>query len=177
MDIRINLLPPSERTSELPVRKLLFFIAAAVFLIMGTIYAFGMYTGWQLENKISSAKNQHELLRPTREKMIVANSKQQQISVKNNLLVALTKERRSWYAVLTHLGAIMPPQVWLTDLSLADKNSLRLKGMASTYPDMVRFMDAFKQDEILTEPLLMSADRDTASSATRFEMTVKFKGL
>ena len=177
MNILINLLPPAERKAKLPLAKLLVAIAAFTLLTLGGLYAFGQYTAWQLERQIHDTRNQYELLRPTREKMNTAIGKQQLIDQKNNQLVALTKERKSWYAVLTHLGTVTPPQVWLTELQLADRNTVRMKGMASTYPDMAKFMETFNNDDMMGEPVLLSAEQDAALRTTRFEMIVKLKGL
>lgn len=177
MDIKINLLPSSARKEELPLKKLLAIATALVVFVLSGLYGYGLYTAWQLEQQMSDTRNQYELLRPTRDKMAAANSKQQQINAKNNLLITLTKERKSWYAVLTHLGTITPPQVWLTELTVAEKNTLRLKGMAATYPDMAKFMQIFNNDEMLGDPVLISAEKDGTMPVTRFEMIAKFKGL
>lgn len=177
MDIKINLLPPSARNEELPLKKLLAIVAVCLIFVLSGLYAYGLYTAWQLERQLSDTRNQFELLRPTRDKMAAANSKQQQINARNNLLITLTKERKSWYAVLTHLGTITPPQVWLTELTVAEKNTLRLKGMAATYPDMAKFMQTFNSDEMLGEPVLISVEKDGTLPVTRFEMIAKIKGL
>lgn len=177
MRININLLPPNERKSELPLRRLLSIATVCVVMILGGLYVFGLYTASALERQLSDTKNQSELLRPTREKMIAANARLQQINLKNNLLISLTQERKSWYAVLAHLGTVTPPQVWLTELSSADRNILRLKGNAATYPDMVRFIELFNKNELLSEPVLLSAEKDSVLPVTRFEMIVKIKGL
>jgi type IV pilus assembly protein PilN len=177
MNIKINLLPPSARKDELPLKKMLAILTVCLILVLSVVYTYGVYTAWQLEHQLSDTRNQFELLRPTRDKMAAANSKQQQINAKNNLLIALTKERNSWYAVLTHLGAITPPQIWLTELTVAEKNTLRLKGMATTYPDMAKFMQTFNSDEMLGDPVLISAESDGTLPVTRFEMIAKFKGL
>lgn len=177
MNIKINLLPLSARKEELPLKKLLAIVTVCLVFVLSGLYAYNQYTTWQLERQLSNTRNQFELLRPTRDKMAAANSKQQQINTKNNLLITLTQERKSWYAVLAHLGAITPPQVWLTELTAAEKNTLRLKGMAATYPDMAKFMQVFNSDEMLGDPVLISAERDGTLPVTRFEMIAKFKGL
>lgn len=177
MNIKINLLPASARKEELPLKRLLATAAALVFLLLSGLYGYSLYTAQQLEQELSDTRNQYELLRPTRDKMTASGSKQQQINAKNNLLISLTKERKSWYAVLTHLGTVTPPQIWLTELTVAEKNTLRLKGMATTYPDMAKFMQIFTNDEMLGEPVLISAEKDGTLPVTRFEMIAKFKGL
>jgi type IV pilus assembly protein PilN len=177
MSITINLLPPSERRSEWPLTKILAVITVGVFLVLTGMYAFSWHTSWTLERQLADTRNQYELLGPTREKMAAANSKKQQLDVKNNLLINLTKERKSWYAALIHLGTVTPAQVWLTELAAVDKNTLRVKGMASTYPDVAKFLEQFDKNEMFGEPVLLSAEKDNALPAAKFEMTMKFKGL
>ena len=177
MILRINLLPPSERACQWPVQKLLLAGVILVFGTMALFYGYGAYTIWRLDRQLADIRNQYELFKPVREKMVTANILQQAIKGKNDRLAALTGERRSWYAILSHIGAVMPPGIWLTEVTLSDKSSIRIKGLASAYPDLARFLDQFADDSLLKDPFLVSAETDAASAATRFEMTLKFKGL
>ncbi|MCX7780938.1 MAG: PilN domain-containing protein [Negativicutes bacterium] len=177
MNIRINLLPPEARRQAWSTKRIMAAVAILTIIVLAGLYMYNLYLSWNLERQLAAARNQYELLRPAREKMLAANSVEQQIAAKQNILVGLTRERRSWYAVLTHFGTVMPDKVWLTELSLVEKGALRLKGMAAAYPDIATFMERFSRDELLGEPLLISAERDSALPATRFEMILRFKGL
>lgn len=177
MNIRINLLPPKAREKKLPLKKILTLLTAGLVMVMTCLYVYGIYETWQLERRLQDSRNQTELLRPTQEKMAAANTLQLQMNAKNTILIALTKERKSWYALLAHLGTVTPPQIWLTELTAAEKNTIRLKGMAATYPDMANYLKNFTNDSMLEEAVLISAEKDGSLPVTRFEMIAKIKGL
>ena len=176
MILRINLLPPSGRTSQWPLRRLCFAGMLGALLIMVLLYSHGIYVIWQLERQLADTHNQVGLFGPARDKMIMANRLQQDIQEKNEKLAVLTGERISWYAVLSHIAASVPQGIWLTEVTMSDKNSLRVKGMATAYSELVRFLNQFSDDSLFQEPFLVLAENDAALAATRFEMTLKFRG-
>ncbi len=125
--IRINLLPPDEQVAKQSLTVAFVVIGLVVLLLCAGWYGYGTYRIWSLEDSIRDNANRYELLRPTQEKMQAVNAKQQQIDAKNNILTALTKERKSPYAVVTRLAAITPPQVWLTEVASAEKRMIRIR--------------------------------------------------
>ncbi len=174
--IRINFLPPEQRPPKWRTGKI---FAVLTLLVVG---AFAAAWGWlsfmldHTERSLADTKNRYELLRPAREAMLAANAKQQGIDAKNAVLMTLTNERPSWYAILSQLGAKTPAEIWLTDLTV-EKNVIKLNGMAKGYPDLAAFMRTLDQDELFVEPVLGKAERIAAAAAIKFEMTVKVKGL
>jgi Tfp pilus assembly protein PilN len=133
---------------------------------------------WQCERQFSEIKAQHELLRPVEEKMNAAAQKQKVITAKNNTLVnVLTKDRKSWYSIIIYFGAIMPPHVWLNEIAAVDKDMIRINGMAMNYPDVANLLERMEHDDMFADPVLVKADYDPASAATKFEISVKLKGL
>lgn len=175
--IRINLLPPSERTSDFPLTRMMGASVFLLLLVVAGVYGYGLYTELTLQQELQQARNRYELLRPTQEKMLAANQKQQAITSRSAILTTLTKERKSWHAVLSHLGVATPVQVWLTEVTAGDKNLLLIKGMAATYPDLADFIEKLAQDSFFADPVLIKAERDSALPATRFELSVKIKGI
>lgn len=175
--IRINLLPPDERQERWPINRL---FAAALLLglmCLSLFSGYNAYREYELEQELTAARQQLQLLQPTQEKMVTTNSQQQVFNAKNTLLTKLTAERKPWYAVVSRLAVIVPPQVWLEELGSGDKNTFKLKGNALTYPDLASFMQVLDQDDLFIEPVLIKAERDSQSAVTKFEMTVKVKGL
>ena len=174
--IRINLLPLSERRSTLALGRIFAIVSGFVLLFCVALYGYGFYTELTLQEQIRETRNRYELLRPTQEKMMAANEKQQMINSKNAILLALTNERKSWHAVLARLGNVTPPSVWLTDMEAAQKNIL-LKGMAVNYPDLASYMQKISQDTLFAEPILIRVEQDSTLPVTRFELSVKIKGM
>ncbi|XER06658.1 hypothetical protein SRRS_21990 [Sporomusa rhizae] len=175
MAIKINLLLPTERQPLWSTNRVMVFIAVLSVAIVGAIISFNIYSIWKLEKKIGITEYQFEMLRPAQDKMVLADSQSHLINTKNNLLTKLTNERRPWAAIIAKLSVITPQQVWLTELAVAEQNCLRVKGNAVTYEDLANFLKQLEQDELLTKPLLVKAERDPVRRLTRFELTVKIK--
>ena len=175
--ITINLLPPSERMPTWLFRKTVFLSGIILLVLYGSIFVYNWYTIWSLEKDLAVARQHYSLLRPTEGNMQLAANKQQAIDKKNNTLVAITKEQKSWYVVISHFAMITPPQIWLTELVANDKNSILLKGNAMTYPDLANYLDSLEKDKLITEPVLIKAEQDSKFNYTKFEMTVKCKGI
>lgn len=175
MAIKINLLPPAERQPLWRVNRIMVLIAMMSFFFVGAIATYNMYFICKLEKDIGAAENQFGMLRPTLDKMVLANSQYQLTTEKHSLLMKLTSQRRPWTAIIAKLGGITPEKVWLTELAVAEKNGLRIRGNALTYPDLALFLKQLEQDELLSNPLIVKAERDPVLALTRFEVTVKVK--
>ena len=175
--ITINLLPPSERQPEWPFKRIVLLCSVMLLVLYGSVFAYNCYTIGSLENDLAAARQHYSLLRPTQDNMQLAISKQQDIDKKNNTLVAITGDRKSWYAVISHFGIITPPQIWLTELAISDKNIILVKGNAMTYPDLANYLDSLEKDKLVAEPVLIKAEQDSKFNYTKFEMTVKLKGI
>lgn len=174
--IRINLLPPAERQPRWRTGRIFAALTVAVAGTLAAVYGYYHFMIAHTESRLAETRARHELLRPARDAMVAAGARQQAIDEKNAVLMALTRERTSWYAVLTQLGAKTPPELWLTDLT-ADKGVVKLTGLARSYPDLAAFMRRLEQDDLFAEPMLVKAEVDPVSTATKFEMTVKIKGM
>lgn len=48
-----------------------------------------------------------------------------EINKRNDILVKLSKNTKSWNSLLIHLGSIMTNDVWLTDVKMNDKQVLK----------------------------------------------------
>ncbi|MDF2568491.1 MAG: hypothetical protein K0R55_95 [Sporomusa sp.] len=175
--IQINLLPPAERQTRWPINGLFVATAFIMFIFFAIFAGLNAYSIYMIENNLASAQQQLELLKPTQEKMVSFNLQQQEINAKTTLLTKLTTERRPWYTIVSKLAIIVPPQIWLDEISSSDKNSFKIKANALTYPDLANFMQRVEQDEMFSEPVLIRAERDNQSAITRFEMTIKIEGL
>lgn len=174
--ITINLLPPEMRGRRIRLRRIVIMVYCLVFLLCGSVYGYGLYAELQLRAELQEMQNRYELLRPTLDRMKAAQQQQQQISGKSAILLNLTRERQSWHAVLAHIGVLTPSTVWLTEMEGGNKHIV-LKGMAVSYPDVAAFLEKLAGDTFFAEPVLIRTDRDEELNVTRFELTVKIKGM
>lgn len=176
--IQINLLPPEKRRPQWQLRRIIAGISLLSLLFCLGWYGCGAFRIWKCERQLTELRAQHELLRPTEEKMQEATKKLQAITAKNNTLVnVLTKDRKSWYSIIIYFGAIMPPHVWLNELAAADKDTIRVSGMALRYPDIANLLEKMEHDDMFADPVLVKAEYDPAVAATKFEISVRLKGL
>ncbi|QJW47806.1 PilN domain-containing protein [bacterium BFN5] len=112
--------------------------------------------------------------------MQATNAILQEINAKNTILVALTQERKSWHSIMTHIGVLTTPNVWLTEVGLVEKNSLKIKGMAASYPDLAGFIKKLEQDELFVDVVLLNAEKfntNQTAGVASFELSVKVKGM
>ena len=175
--IKINLLPPGERPSPWPLMRILSVAALFILVQLSIIYLFSLYHLYSLEKKLEEVQNQYTLLQPTEDNMMMANSKQDKINIKNAILGSLTKERKSWYAIMSHLGAATPKHIWLREIHFTDKNAVQMKGTALTYPDIADYIHRLESDTFFAEPRLITADNNAGQSTASFEIQLKLKGL
>ena len=149
----------------------------SLILIYSSIYAYNAFKILKIEKELQGLRNQYELLQPTLEIMQRSNDKLQLIDKKNQIAVLLTKERQPLYTLIQHIVAIMPQQLWLTNLSKSDKGLLEMKGAAITYSVVAEFVKNMEGDTILFDPMLVKVEFDTGASFLRFEIAVKSKGM
>lgn len=175
--IRINLLPPAERQPDWPLNRLFAIIGSALAIILLLVYCSTVFMIWQKERQLTEERNQYELLRPTEVAMKTAVTKQQTISAKNAILVNLTNERKSWPPLITHLAMLTTPRIWFTELGAVNKDAIKIVGLADNYQEIATFLQRLEQDGIFAEPSLVQAEIMSDNKATKFEITVKLKGI
>ena len=175
--IRINLLPPTERPSKWPVNRLLFGASFLIILIFSSMYSYSLYEVWNIEKQLQTTRNQYQLLQPTLMIMESAKNKQQQFDKKNNILVALMKDRQSWYGIIQHLTAVTSPQISFTDMVKSDIDTIQIKGWSATYLGVAGFMQTIESDQFFIEPVLTNVEKDPVTQAAKFEIVVKPRGI
>lgn len=175
--IRINLLPIAERQSPWQINKILLASLAVILFLCLTAYSYTYFRIWQLETNITDMRQQYQAQQTTRNQMLLATQKQQDIDKKSTTLDRLTKDRHSWNTLLQQLTAITPSNVWFADISKGDKDTLVIQGYALTYPALAEFIRQLESTGTFTEPTLIQAELDTQTSATKFQITVIPKGI
>lgn len=173
----INLLPPTERQPRWPINKILFIVTILFFLIYSIMYSYNAFTVLTMKKELQRAHNQYELLQPTAKLMRMSNNKQQLIDKKNNIVTLLTKERVSSYTAIQHLVSITPQQMWFTDLTRTDKDTMQIKGSAVTYSIVAKFIENIEQDPFFTAVSLNKVENNITAPLIKFEIMVKFKGM
>lgn len=175
--LTVNLLPVTERTCSWVTQRVAIAAFMGLFMLAGCLFTYNSYQIWFLEKQVAAVRQQHELLRPAQEKLQLTLAQQRILAEKNSRLIKITAERRSWKSLLTHLEIIAPSQIWFSELSTGENNTLFVRGNALAYPDLATFIAKLEQDEYLSEPVLLKTEQDSQFAFTRFELTVKIKGI
>lgn len=173
--MKINLLPPQERPQGFTRKKFFIIMSVCVLFIYTVIFGYNQYVLWSLSDELSAVNSQYQLLRPAEQKMLAALAKQTAYNQRNSVLVKLSKDKKSWHAVLSRLGYITPPKVWLTQVAAVDRKYVKILGQAANYSELAAFLANMANDGIFTAPMLISADQDNRSNLTKFEIVVKIK--
>jgi type IV pilus assembly protein PilN len=173
----INLLPFVERQPKWSIDNLIFIFSILLVLIYSSIYTYNVCKILRIEKELQATRNQYELLQPTLEIMQKSNDKLQLIDTKNKIAALLTNERQPLYTLIQRIVAIMPQQLWFTNLSKSDKGLLEMKGAATTYSVVAEFIENMEKDPFFLDPTLVKVEIDTAASLLIFEITVKPKGM
>lgn len=176
MKIRINLLPYEQRPPAWHYGRLLLLPVLLMMLVIASIYGYGEYRYWDLSQQLEQTQRRYETLAFPEQQMMLAQARQTTVQAREKILVQLTAGRYSWHATMTHLGAFMPRQVWLTEIGSAQKGVLQIKGNALNYPELVSLLGKMEKDKVFEEPTLLKAEQNEKDSLTKFEITAKVRG-
>lgn len=180
MTIRINLLPNHERKIRWPF-TLLFGSATAI--VVAGFFAIGGLLSYQstiIEEQLTTAKKQYELLQPVQAVMQSSAAKNQQLKAKQTTLIKLTRERPLLSPAFDHVSAALTDKVWLTDFEFDwSKKQLIISGISRTYGDVAEFIKRLEQDELFANHRLNKSERAVGEVQTvflRFQITMTVRG-
>ena len=177
MKIRINLLPPEQQPPKWRYGRLLLAPVIAMLLVVGTLFGYGEYRHWMLEQELAQTRGRYESLSVGEQQMRIAQARLAAVQAREKILLQLSASRYSWHGAMSHLGAFMPRQVWLTEIGSAQKGVVLLKGNAISYAELVAFLGKLEQDRFFVESTLLKAEQNERSPLTQFEITAKIRGL
>lgn len=177
MKIRINLLPPDQQPPKWYYGRLLLLPVVLMLLVIVTMFGWGEYRNWTLEQELTETRQRYESLAAGERQMRIAQTRQAAVQAREKILLQLSNGRYSWHGAMSHLGGIMPRRVWLGEIGSAQKGVLLLKGNALNYQELVEFLGKMEQDRFFAEPTLLKAEQSERNSLTQFEITTKIRGL
>lgn len=179
MMIKINLLPPDQRTAFIPIERIFTAIMIIIFFIFTIIYIYGYFEIASLEKQIAINREAYQLLSQTIERKSAIEQNTLLINQKSDILSHLSKQNNSWHSILVHLGNIVPEKVWLDEVGVNDKHELLIKGRAMNFQSLSILMQNFEQNTLLKDPLLTVSERmkvdNKKYSITSFTISASFK--
>lgn len=179
--IKVNLLPLEKRPSNLSLAKIAGTIIVFSLAVCLLSYSYYGYLIWNLKNHIIAADNRQELFRPLQEERLKADSLIRTISQKEAVLLALTRERKPWNALLGHLTEITPQKIWFIQMGIDGKennNDIKIQGIALQNADLAELIKVLEQDSFFLHPVLTVGHLDfsLAIPVIRFELSMQIRG-
>lgn len=170
----INLLPPQFQPEKLVWKKLSIglFLAGALFL--AAVYGMDAWQLYELERQQSEAAYELSFMHNVIQEKEDSDKAERVIQRKKDILIDLSQKGISWYALMVHLGTITVEDVWLTDLSLSEGNTLDIQGRAVDYNALGEFLQRFEQDkEFFTENPVLRHSSIGKDNLIKFSVQIK----
>ena len=147
--IRINLLP-RERVQRQPLapRLLLILVGAiAIVAVAAATLALSARNN-AVRGRIARVEEQITVLRPKVERVAQLRRAIENARRKAELLKSLEASRVPWDVILEELRAILPKDVWLTQLEALDAGNMSFGGYALSYTAVARFMVSLEDSKM-----------------------------
>lgn len=142
--LRVNLLPPNLRP-KMTINLDLIFL---VFLCISSIVVTLSFVSVNSKNK----KNQTELARyeaeASEQRKLIEQLKAKESTRDLSATQALVAKRRKWNSFIKEMTYLMPPDVWLLQMSISGKGemvSLKFSGLAPSQKSVNRFLSRMER--------------------------------
>lgn len=176
--IKINLLPPEKRNLNYLIQNVIIVMIFFTILLCLSVYVQGYIEICTLKDQVDHTNKQYGLLNKTVERKVEIEEKNILLEKKNNILIDLSKNRISEYAMMVHLSNLIIDNVWLTEVSFSN-SELTLKGNATDYKVLAAFLKKIEQDQLFKTTSLINSvtkqDSISNKNITVFEILIKFK--
>jgi Tfp pilus assembly protein PilN len=176
---QINLLPFAQRADEFVLYRLFAGVLILLICCFSSWYAYTCVKIYNVEQQLAKNDAALQLLDESVSRRVKLAETKQEIDDKNSILINLSNQKISWYAMMVHLGNLVVDDVWLTEVYLSDKNELSLQGKSLDYQALASFVKKFEKDTLFSEAALINSknmhDEAFNKDITVFEITAKFK--
>jgi len=176
---QINLLPFAQRADEFILYRLFAGILILLICCFSSWYSYTCVKIYSMEQQLAKNDAALQLLDDSVSRRDKLAETKQEIDYKNSILIDLSSQKISWYAMMVHLGNLVVDDVWLTEVYLSDKNELSLQGKSLDYQALASFVKKIEKDTLFSEAALINSknihDEAFTKDITVFEITAKFK--
>ena len=177
--IKINLLPPEYQVENLfPIKKLGTMLFVVTMLIFAFLYFYGYLQRSRLQNELQQIKTTYCLLEESMKRKEAFEKNQVMLNKKNSILIDVSKERISWYAILVQLGTLSTEDIWLKEVKFNEKNEVVLEGTATSYTHLLEYLDKLSKHTLFMDPEIKnSSTSKNLEKFSDFEIVVKLKEM
>ncbi|MHB1419252.1 MAG: PilN domain-containing protein [Bacillota bacterium] len=163
---RVNLLPPELRPKmnkgsnfklALPQGPGIWLaLGLAILVIFYGIFLLQLHS---TQSKVDQTRTEIDNLKPVLSRVENARKKAGQLGKEAEAYQKLLDERRSWYGIIEDVGAVMPTDVWLTEVTSDDAGVLDLKCRSASFGSVGSFVYQLSILEYFKSVTLKSVDR------------------
>jgi Tfp pilus assembly protein PilN len=177
----INLLPMEKQQGKIIWNKIAGVIGLIICLVMVIVYMQGYWQLYNLGEKVQQEKTKSALLQDSMKQRDLLVNQTKRVEKKNKILAELSQQSISWRGIMVHLGNITVDNVWLTDMSLNEKNEIILKGKALNYLFIAELLQKIEQDTDFFQAMELiqteiAFDEGVQSEIVRFSLKVRLVG-
>ena len=175
--IRINLLP-RERVQRAPIapRVLLVLVGAALMAVVTVVTLWLNARNAALRAEIARVNEQIRVLEPQVRRVEELRRAIEAARRKAELLRSLEASRVPWDVILEELRAVLPRDVWLTQIQANDDGALTFTGYGMSYTAVARFMVSLEGSQRFEGVDMIVSQRGTigGSQVVSFALTGRF---
>jgi len=175
--IRINLLP-RERVQRRPLgTPVLFVVVLAVLLPLAIGASLWMEArNRAVERQVAEVNRQMDALRDQVRRVEDLRRQLELARRKSDLLKSLEAARVPWDAILEELRAVLPQDVWLTQIELQEAGAMTFNGYGLSYTSVARFMVSLEGSELFRNIDMLSSQTQAVAGrqVVSFSLTGQF---
>lgn len=163
--IRINLLPPEDRTKR---RQLHLPNLSTIYLVAGVAVFFAaiLITGFMqqhrikvLEQKIEQAKKESRELAPQLAKIKQITKEREEVNRRLGIIASLDRNRYYRVKLLSDISFSLPANCWLTDVAEVSPNNFNIDGIAFSNYTVANIMQGLESSNLFTKVDLIIAEK------------------
>jgi len=165
--IKINLLPPEDRSKKRGIRlpsvsgANFIWPVAIICVYLGMLFAVATLQSRKvsgLEKQIDVAKQESRALAPQLEKIRQLTKEREEVNRRLNIIADLDKNRYFRVKLLNDISEKMPPNCWLTSVKEDKSNRISIKGVTFSNYIIADFMNNLERSDRFGEVVLMRAE-------------------
>lgn len=150
-------------------------VLAATLLFISILFARNLWLLSAADTRLDNLRQEYAMERRGRETMEGLAGGQAEVGSAEKALQKLSAERRSWYAVMSALGAVGVDGVYLTEFDVQEDGALLCGGRATDHGHLIAYLERLGNEvaELREKPLLKESAADERGGL-RFKLWLRF---
>ena len=180
--IEINLLPAEFRRQKkdfswiLDRRVVWPVVAIIVFVFcIFLLFAYMNDSRQTLQNALASTKAEIEKEKPLLDKIKELDGKIAIITQKRNALKSIQVSKKRWVILFENISAILPPNMWLTDLQQTSAYEMELRGTTYDFSEVAEYMVKLEKQVSIASVTLVTITNTKVEGEDAYTFTMKAK--